>query len=414
VFVLLLFGVCAVDGYRRKRQEVRKQDSEGVPYEVTNAIRTAKSNAKKALEEAEAREDEMNAAKAEAEQAAAVKAQADKDSDAAARDASAKSQQANDQAKAKAKAAAAAVESKEDWNNAVQTHQQAADALQAATDAFNNKKAAVAERIRELNKNLAEKEQAMKDAEAAEKAAEQEAAEKRIEYEAAQATENAEVKALAEALEKVKAANKVSSDKAAAAKVAGREAEAAQNALDDAVAALEAAKQVVAEKKAMKNKLWDLYDRIEEFYDASSKLVKAMRRSEDECSDAPHQCLVSDGPGGGREHLRPVLEGYNIMVLAFDEISQLYPDIYGEIAVAGTEIETNAMGQVHLVCDPYRSLEGSSSLAFHAAASTRSELQTEAQALESSLEKKGNPPPPQGRRHIGTRDNLHGGGCFGK
>merc|ERR1719378_45817 len=130
----------------------------------------------------------MNAAKAEAEQAAAVKAQADKDSDAAARDASAKSQQANDQAKAKAKAAAAAVESKEDWNNAVQTHQQAADALQAATDAFNNKKAAVAERIRELNKNLAEKEQAMKDAEA---------------------TENAEVKALAEALEKVKAANKV-------------------------------------------------------------------------------------------------------------------------------------------------------------------------------------------------------------
>jgi len=101
-----------VDGYRRKRQEVRKQDSEGVPYEVTNAIRTAKSNAKKALEAAEAREDEMNAAKAEAEQAAAEKAQADKESDAAARDASAKSQQANDQAKAKAKAAAAAVESR--------------------------------------------------------------------------------------------------------------------------------------------------------------------------------------------------------------------------------------------------------------------------------------------------------------
>merc|ERR1719222_1009959 len=181
----------------------------------------------------------------------------------------------------------------------------------------------------------------MKDAEAAEKAAEQEAAEKRIEYEAAQATENAEV------LEKVKAANKVSSDKAAAAKVAGREAEAAQNALDDAVAALEAAKQVVAEKKAMKNKLWDLYDRIEEFYDASSKLVKAMRRSEDECSDPAHQCLVSDGPGGGRNELRVVLVAYNTMVLAFDEISQLYPDIYAEVAVAGNEIETNAMGQVH-------------------------------------------------------------------
>ena len=42
------------------------------------------------------------------------------------------------------------------------------------------------------------------------------------------------------------------------------------------------------------NKLWDLYDRIEAFYDASSKLVKAMRRSQHECSDAPHQCLSTD------------------------------------------------------------------------------------------------------------------------
>ena len=153
------------------------------------------------------------------------KTQVDRGPDAAAGDASAKSRQANDQAKAKAKAAAAAVESKENWNVA----------LREATDAFNSEKAAVAERIREMNKNLAEEERTMKDAEAAERAVEQKAAEKRIEYEAAQATENVGVEALAEALGKVKAANKVSSDNAADAKVVGREAEADQNALDDAV-----------------------------------------------------------------------------------------------------------------------------------------------------------------------------------
>ena len=55
-------------------------------------------------------------------------------------------------------------------------------------------------------------------------------------------------------------------------------------------------------------------------------------------------------------------------------IIQLYPDVYSEVAVAGNEIETYGMAQVHLVCDPYRALEGSSSLAFHAAASARSKL----------------------------------------
>lgn len=342
-------------------------DSEGVPYEVTNAIRKAKGLAKQALADAEARENEMNARKATAEQTAAQKAQAEKESAAAAKDAAARTKEASDQAKAKAEAAAAALASKGEWNDAVKAHQQAQDNLEAATAAYNDMKEQVQAEIRQLNKMLADKEQEMMAASSAEKQADQTASEGRIAYDAAQDHEDAQVKALTEALATVKQANKVSSEKAASAKIAAREAEAAQSAFDDAVAAVAAAQQVVKEKRDVKSKLWDLYDRVEEFYDASSKLTKVMRRSEDECSDSPDKCLISDGPGGGRRELKAVLESYNTMVLAFDKIKQLYIDIYAEIAVAGIEIETNAMAQVHLSCDPYRELEeAGDSAAFNA------------------------------------------------
>merc|ERR1712151_664080 len=221
--------------------------------------------------------------------------------------------------------------------------------------------------IRRLNQELAQKEQEMQAASAAEKQADRKAEEGAIAYKAAQDHEDKQVKALTEALQSLKQANQVSSEKTANAKVAAREAEAAQSALDDAVAAVAAAKEVVKEKKDIKSKLWDLYDRVEDFYDASSDLTKKMRRSEDECSDSPDKCLISDGPGGGRAELQKVLEGYNTMVLAFDTIKQLYLQVYAEIAVAGIEIETNAMAQVHLSCDPYRELEeAGDSAAFNA------------------------------------------------
>jgi len=359
--VLLLIGICAVDGYRRKRQEAKKHgesvDTEGVPSEVTNAIRTAKGNARQALKDAQARENEMNDRKATAEQTAAQKAQAEKEADAAAKDAAAKTKEASDQAKVKAQAAQAALEQKAEWNEATQEHQKAQDALEAATAAYNDKKEAVQAKIRQLNQELAQKEQEMQAAANAEKQADQTAAEGAVAYKAAQEHENEQVKTLTEALQSLKDANKVSSEKTANAKVAAREAEAAQSALNDAVAAVAAAKEVVEEKKDIKSKLWALYDRVEEFYDASSELTTFMRNSDDQCSDSPDKCIISDGPGGGAKALKKVLESYNTMVLAFDTIKQLYIEIYAEIAAAGIEIETNAMAQVHLSCDPYKELE---------------------------------------------------------
>merc|ERR1712083_1183292 len=297
-------------------------DTGGVPYEVTNAIRKAKGLAKQALQEAEARENEMNARKATAEQTAAQKAQAEKESNAAAKEAAARTKEASDQAKVKAAAAQAALESKGDWNDATKAHQQAQDNLEAATAAYNDMKEQVQAEIRRLNQELAQKEQEMLAAQGAEKQADQKASEGAIAYKAAQDHEDEQVKALTEALQTLKQA-----------------------------------KAVVKEKRDIKSKLWDLYDRVEEFYDASSKLTRVMRRSDEECSDSPDQCLISDGPGGGRRELQVVLESYNSMVLAFDKIKQLYIDVYAEIAVAGIEIETKAMGQVHLSCDPYRELE---------------------------------------------------------
>jgi len=353
--VLFLVGVCAA--MREVNKHGESVDNEGVPHQVTNAIRSAKGNAKQALKDAEARENEMNARKATAEEANAQKAQAEKESDAAAKDAAAKTKEASDQAKEKAKAAQAALESMADWNAAQQAHQQAQQNLEAATAAYNDMKEANQAEIRKLNDKLAQKEQEMQAAAAAEKQADRKASEGAIAYKAAQDHEDKQVKALTEALQSLKQANQVSSEKTANAKVAAREAEAAQSALNDAVAAVAAAKEVVEEKKDIKSKLWALYDRVEEFYKASSELTAFMRNSDGECSDSADKCIISDGPGGGGKALKKVLESYNTMVLAFDTIKQLYLEIYEEIAVAGNEIEKNAMAEIHLSCDPYKELE---------------------------------------------------------
>jgi len=350
---VLLLALCSVTGVR----QAARDELEAVPSEISNAIRDAKSHAKKALEAAEAREKEVNDRKATAEKTAEQKAQAEKEKEAAARDAAAKTKEASDQAKAKAKAAAAALQSNKDWNDAVKREQDAQAALERAVEAENKMSEHVQAEIRKLKKMLADKQQETADATEAHNKAVREAEELRVAYQAAQEHENNEVKALAEANAKVNEANKLASEKAAAAKVAGREAEAAQNALDDAVNELNEAKQVVQQKRDMKKALWELYDRIEEFYDAASKLTKVMRNSEDSCSKKPYECLISDGEGGGRAELQKVLEGYNTMVLAFMKIKELYIEVYSEIAQAGIEIETNAMAQVHLSCDPYKELE---------------------------------------------------------
>merc|ERR1712232_282132 len=157
--------------------------------------------------------------------------------------------------------------------------------------------------IQKINKKVADKEQEMLAASAAHVDAGLQAEEARIAHEVASDKSDSKVKALQAASEAVNEANSLASAKAAGAKIAGRDAEAAQLALDDAVTELDAAKEVVKHKKGMKKNLWALYDRIEEFYDASSDVTKVMRNSEDECSKKPNECLISDGPGGGKAKL---------------------------------------------------------------------------------------------------------------
>merc|ERR1712203_565454 len=116
-------------------------------------------------------------------------------------DAAAKTKVASDQAKVKAKAAQEALEQKAEWNDATQKHQKAQDALEAVTAAYNDKKETVQAEIRQLNQELALKEQEMQAVSNAEKQASQTAAEGAVAYEAAQEHGNEQVKALAEALQ---------------------------------------------------------------------------------------------------------------------------------------------------------------------------------------------------------------------
>merc|ERR1711920_380945 len=86
-------------------------------------------------------------------------------------------------------------------------------------------------------------------------------------------------------------------------------------------------------------------------------LTRAMRRIEDDCEGAVHECLVKKGRGGGGDALETVLKRYNSMVVSFMTLKELYPSVYSEIREAGDELETNAMAQVKLSCDPIMELE---------------------------------------------------------
>lgn len=333
-------------------------DSEGVPAEISNALREARKHVLDALKAAETHEQKAEALKASADDTAKQKLKAEQEKDAAAAAAAAKTKEASEQAKAKATAAAAALESNQAWSDAVKKEQETQAKLNEAVEAENTMSNHVQGEIRKLKKMLADAQQVTADATADHEQAGLNAEELRVAYQVAQDHEDGQVKALAEANALVNEANKLASEKAASAQVAGREADAAQTALNDAVSELNDAKQVVTDMKEKKKALWALYDRIEEFYETASTLVKAMRRTEDDCTKEPHECIILDNDNGGtRTELKAVLEGYNSMVLAFMKIKELYIDVYAVISVGGVEIEKNAMAQVQLVCDPAMELE---------------------------------------------------------
>jgi len=330
-------------------------ESESIPAVVSDAIRKAKSNAQKVLETAKSHEAIVNERKTTATETAAQKAAAEKEKESAAKEAIQKAKEAADQAKVAAEAARSAIASKGDWAAAVEASQKAQDEYQKALEKYNEKTEHVQGEIRRLKKELADVEAIMNEAAAAAECTARSAEELRIAYEAAKEADETQVKELKEAQGNLAEANTKMEQKSLSARVAGREAEAAQIALEDAISEWNAAKEDVERKRRLKDLLWDLYDAIEDFYRASSDLTRAMRRSE--CTDAPHECLVSGEAGGGRAKLMDVLVNYNSMVLSFMKIKELYPNTFEEIKEAQPEIESNAMSQVKLSCDPDMKLE---------------------------------------------------------
>merc|ERR1712066_321018 len=164
--------------------------------------------------------------------------------------------------------------------------------------------------------------------------------------------ENA-VQALKGAQDTLAKANKFSKEKALSASVAGRDAEEAQMALEKATTQLHEAQEAVKAAKALKDLLWDVYDAIEFFYRAISDLTRAVRRSEDDCEGPAHECLITNT----RDATETVLKRYNSMVLSFMTIKELHASVYTELKPAGDELETNAMAQIKLSCDPIMELE---------------------------------------------------------
>merc|ERR1719433_193846 len=130
-------------------------------------------------------------------------------------------------------------------------------------------------------------------------------------------------------------------EKSTSARDAARDAENAQIALERATEEWRAAQAKTAKARQLRDYLWDLYDSIDYFNRAVSDLVRAMRKGSDECTDAAHQCLISDGPGGARSQLKDVLEYYNKIIIEFLKIEEAFPEIFSEIKESKNEIENN-------------------------------------------------------------------------
>merc|ERR1712176_207557 len=290
------------------------------------------------------------------EKKAAEKAKAEKESQAAAHEAAAKLKELSDAVKAQEASAANLIQSDKEYADAVTRKNAATDAYQAALADHNTMTAHAHAEKEKMKKMLDDSLEAIAAAEAAKAEALRKQELQNTAYQVAQAKDDEQVKAVEKAAADLDSAQKLATAKTAEVKIACREAEAARKALSDAKSALTDAEELVRKRRDTKEHIWALYDRIEEFYDAASKLTKHMRTIEDECSKSARECLIADGPGGGRKQLKTVLEAYNTMVLEFMQIKELHKEIYADIEGARSEIDNNGMAQVLLSCDPYKEL----------------------------------------------------------
>lgn len=360
MITLLLISLGATQASRTIRAGIvgaSSADSEtSMPSDVSEAIRKAKGVARKAVKDAEAREEIVKGQAEKAKEAADEKAQAETEKEAAAKDAAAAERAETEQNRVALKAARDKEFSENEWIDALEARSDAQSELQDAKDDFNDYAEKARKEKCDIDQKLKAKEEALAAAEekVINKALDAEKA--RIAYKVAEESEADEAKELAQATQELNKATIASNEKVQAAMEAAREAEAAHLALVDATKNLNAAKEVVVQKKKVKDDLWELYDKIEEFYGTSSDVTKFMRRNED-CESAAHECLVLDGPGGGYKKLRKALEKWNEMVLKFMEIKEFYPQIYENVKPAEDEIEENAMAEIRLSCDPYKELE---------------------------------------------------------
>jgi len=332
-----------------------KSESEGMPAAVSMAIRRARVASRDADAKAHAAESFMNECKATATAKAQEAERCESEKDCAVKEALEKSKEVEDQTRNAKEAAAFASISKAKWTAAEDAKNQHKADHENDVERHNSKKIAVEAAILKLEAELAESEKS-RDAAAAKAKESADAAEKsNAAYLDAKESEETSTQALKEANEALDQANLKKEKAIAECVVINDASQAAADAAEEAVAARTSAIEVVNQALNLRDKLWELHDAIKDFYASSSDLVEATHRGDGSCTLSAPACLVSDD--GYRAQLHDVLVNFNSLVAVYSNLKELFPEAYEQVKVSEGPVETNAMGQVKLSCDPDMVLE---------------------------------------------------------
>eukprot|EP00931_Biecheleriopsis_adriatica_P085072 TRINITY_DN5927_c0_g2_i1.p1 TRINITY_DN5927_c0_g2~~TRINITY_DN5927_c0_g2_i1.p1 ORF type:complete len:384 (-),score=127.70 TRINITY_DN5927_c0_g2_i1:105-1256(-) len=239
----------------------------------------------------------------------------------------------------------------EKWDVAVVAKHKLEEELSAATEKFVKRKAEVDAEIARLTKEVEELQVAKLTVEVKVMEARALAEGLRLRAVAAGDIHVDRLQVLEQSEKDLEAAEQQLEVQTQAAQKASAEAESARGAAATAKTQLEKATLTAERRKATVNKLTELKKAVDTFYknvDLLTEKLDELSLAEDE---KPYDRITKV------DELKPALVSFNEVSLAFKDLQQDDPEVFGAIKASIKEIKTNAKEAIHTACDPNDELQ---------------------------------------------------------